>query len=46
MDHFAFGSGSVFFHLIDIGWAEILARVAELGDATRVANIGIGNDQV
>ena len=46
MDHFAFGRGSIFFHLIDVGRAEILAGIAELRDAARIADIGIGNDQV
>src|ERR1700739_3854585 len=46
MNYLALGRGSVFFHLINVGGAEILAGIAELSDATRVADIGVMDDQV
>src|SRR5215467_10787625 len=48
MDAFAPGRVGAcgFLHLIDVGRAEILAGIAELGHATGVADVGIGDDQV
>ena len=41
-----FGCVGVVDHLVDIGRAEILARIAEFFYAARVADVGIVNDQV
>ena len=43
---FSVRRGSVFFHLIDIGRAEVLAWIAELRDTAGIADVGVMDNQV
>ena len=45
-DALAVGLRGVLDHLIDVGRTEILAGVAELFHATRVADVGVVNDEM
>src|SRR6185437_8194774 len=46
VDPLALGRIRGFFHLVDIGRAEVLAGIAELSDASGVADVGVMNHQV
>src|SRR5579862_715443 len=45
-DALSIGLGGIVHHFVYVGWAEILARVAKFLYASRVANVGVVNDQV
>jgi len=45
-DAFAIRLGGIINHFVNIRWAEVLARAAELFDAALIANVSVLNDQV
>jgi hypothetical protein len=45
-DALSVGLGGIINHFVNIRWAEVLARAAELFNAALIANVGVLDDQM